>query len=107
MAAEAFRSSSALCRSSSVWPPRNAILPPLIFPVYLTLITLLRYIVYMPTKKKGAPVAEKRIITKLPEPVYRALKVRSAETDIDMQEIITEALKRHLGIKEGGDPTKK
>jgi plasmid stability protein len=60
----------------------------------------------MPLRTKGVAVPEKRIITKLPEPVYRALKIRSAETDKDMQEIITDALKRHLGLKEEGVPTK-
>jgi hypothetical protein len=65
----------------------------------------------MPMKKspprKGEPVPRKRIITDLPEPVYRALKVHSAQTDVDMRDIIAEALRRYLGIKEGGESSKK
>jgi hypothetical protein len=59
------------------------------------------------TIKKGATVGRKRIIADIPEPVYRALKVHSAQTDMEMREIISEALKRYLGIKEGGESSKK
>jgi hypothetical protein len=68
------------------------------------------YIEHMPVKKspqKGVVVPRKRIIADIPEPVYRALKVHSAQTDMEMREIIAEALKRYLGIKEGGESSKK
>jgi hypothetical protein len=58
-------------------------------------------------KKKGASVERKRLIADIPEPVYRALKIRSAETDLEMREIVTEALRRYLGVKEGGEKHKK
>jgi hypothetical protein len=71
---------------------------------------LFKYIEHMPMKKlpqKGGTLARKRIIADIPEPIYRALKVHSAQTDVEMREIIAEALKRYLGIKEGGESSKK
>ena len=57
-------------------------------------------------KQKGAVMA-RRLIADIPEPIFKALKVRAAETDMAMKDIITEALRRYLGIKEGGESGKK
>jgi hypothetical protein len=57
-------------------------------------------------KQKGAIVSQ-RLIADIPEPVFKALKIRAAETDMAMKDIITEALRRYLGVKEGGERGKK
>ena len=57
--------------------------------------------------RKGAAVVRKRVIADVPEPLYRALKIRSAETDQDMRDIVAEALRHYLGVKEGGEREKK
>ncbi|HKA54111.1 MAG TPA: hypothetical protein VKJ47_10665 [Candidatus Binatia bacterium] len=48
-----------------------------------------------------------RLIADIPEPVFRALKIRAAETDVAMKDLITKALRRYLGIKEEGERGKK
>jgi plasmid stability protein len=57
-------------------------------------------------KQKGAIVSQ-RLIADIPEPVFKALKIRAAETDMAMKDIITEALRRYLSVKEGGERGKK
>lgn len=57
-------------------------------------------------KPKGV-VVTRRLIADIPEPIFKALKIRAAETDVAMKELITEALRRYLGIKEGGEGGKK
>ena len=49
----------------------------------------------------------KRLVADIPEPIFRALKMRSAQTDEDMRDIVAEALRKYLGVKEGGKPSKK
>lgn len=49
----------------------------------------------------------RRLIADIPEPIFKALKIRAAETDVMMKDIIAEALRRYLGIKEGGEGGKK
>jgi len=49
----------------------------------------------------------RRLIADIPEPVFKALKVRAAETDRMMKDLVAEALRRFLGIKEGGESGKK
>jgi hypothetical protein len=63
----------------------------------------------MPRKstQKGGIMPRKRLIADIPEPIFRALKVRSAETYEDMRDIVAEALRKHLGLKEGGETGKK
>lgn len=56
------------------------------------------------TQKGGLVV--RRLIADIPEPVFKALKVRAAETDRMMKDLVTEALRRHLGVKEGGESKK-
>ena len=48
----------------------------------------------------------RRLIADIPEPVFKALKVRAAETDRMMKDLVTEALRRYLGVKEGGESKK-
>ena len=56
------------------------------------------------TQKGGLVV--RRLIADIPEPVFKALKVRAAETDRMMKDFVTEALRRYLGVKEGGESKK-
>jgi hypothetical protein len=57
--------------------------------------------------KKGGQMERRRLVADIHEPVYRALKMRSAETDEEMRDIVEEALRKHLGIKEGGESERK
>ena len=57
-------------------------------------------------KPKGGGVT-RRLIADIPEPIFKALKIRAAETDVAMKDLITEALRRYLGIKERGESGKK
>jgi hypothetical protein len=43
----------------------------------------------------------------VPEAVYKALRHQSVETEATMSEIVTQALRKHLGLKEGGETSKK
>jgi hypothetical protein len=59
----------------------------------------------MPPKKitqKGGQVRIRRLLAAIPEDLYKALKYKSVETDTDMKDIVAEALRKHLGVKEGG-----
>jgi len=49
----------------------------------------------------------RRLIADIPEPIFKALKIRAAETDVMMKDIIAEALRRYLGVKEGAESGKK
>ena len=49
----------------------------------------------------------RKLIAEIPEPLFKALKIRSAETDIMMKDLVAEALRRYLGIKEGGESGKR
>ena len=52
-------------------------------------------------------VVTRRLIADIPEPIFKVLKIRAAETDVAMKDIITEALRHYLGIKKGGESGKK
>jgi hypothetical protein len=58
-----------------------------------------------PTSKGGA--VTRKLIAEIPEPLFKALKIRSAETDVLMKDLVAEALRRYLGVKEGGEKEKK
>jgi hypothetical protein len=58
-----------------------------------------------PTPKGGAEKVRK-VFAIVPEDVYKALKHHSVEHDIEMREIVAEALRRYLGMK-GGEKDKK
>jgi hypothetical protein len=67
--------------------------------------------IYMPrrsvfTKTGDEPTVRKMMIS-VPEEVYKALRHKSVETEATMSEIVTQALRKHLGVKEGGETTKK
>ena len=60
----------------------------------------------MPARKpieKGGRVPIRRLLAEIPEDLYKALKYKSVETDTDMKDIVAEALRKHLGFKEGGE----
>jgi hypothetical protein len=42
----------------------------------------------------------------VPEDIYKALKHYAVEHDVEMREVITESLRRYLGVKEGGEKKK-
>ena len=49
----------------------------------------------------------RRMIVELPEEIFKALKIRSVEQDTTLKELVADALRRYLGIKEGGKEQKK
>jgi len=53
-------------------------------------------------RKGGEPQVRKMLVS-VPEEVYKALRHQSVETEATMSEIVTQALKKHLGVKEGGE----
>ena len=58
------------------------------------------------TKKGAEPLARKMMIS-VPKDVYKALRHQSVETEANMSEIVTQALRKHLALKEGGETSKK
>jgi|RhiMetdeSRZDD1v2_1073273.scaffolds.fasta_scaffold490321_3 hypothetical protein len=56
--------------------------------------------------QKGGIERVRKVFAIVPEDVYKALKHHSVEHDIEMREIVAEALRRYLGLK-GGDKDKK
>jgi uncharacterized protein (UPF0254 family) len=59
-----------------------------------------------PSSKKGG-IVEKRLLVGLPMELYKAVKVYAVEKETTVKEIVAEALRKHLGIKEGGESGKK
>ncbi len=57
--------------------------------------------------QSGAGVKVRKMMVSLPEEVYKLLRHRSVETDTTMSDIVTQALRKALGIKEGGERGKK
>lgn len=49
----------------------------------------------------------RKMLVSVPEEIYKLLRHRSVETDLTMSEIVTRALKKSLGVKEGGESGKK
>lgn len=49
----------------------------------------------------------RKMLVAIPEDVYKALKHHAVDTDAEMRQIVTDALRRYLGIKEGGEKEKK
>jgi hypothetical protein len=58
------------------------------------------------SSKKGG-IVEKRLLVGLPMDLYKAVKVRAVEKETTVKEIVAEALRKHLGIKEGGESVKR
>jgi len=57
--------------------------------------------------QKGDETKVRKMMVSVPEDVYKLLRHRSVETDTTMSEIVTQALKKLLGIKEGGESGKR
>ena len=49
----------------------------------------------------------RKMLVAIPEDVYKALKHHAVEKDAMMKDLVTEALRRYLGIKAGGEGGKK
>lgn len=45
----------------------------------------------------------RKLLVLIPEDVFKALKMRSVDRDITMKELVADALRRYLGLKEGGE----
>ena len=49
----------------------------------------------------------RKMLVPIPDDVYKALKHRAVENDAMMKDLVSEALRRYLGMKEGGEKGKK
>jgi len=49
----------------------------------------------------------RKMLISVPEDVYKLLRHHSVEADQTMSAIVTQALKKALGVKEGGEKEKK
>jgi len=49
----------------------------------------------------------RKLLVSVPEDLYKLLRHRSVETDLTLSEIVTQALKKALSGKEGGESGKK
>ncbi len=58
------------------------------------------------TRKGGMP-GMRKLLAQIPEDLFKALKIRSVEKDMLMKDMVAEALRHYLGIKEGGGSEKK
>lgn len=45
----------------------------------------------------------RKLIAEIPEDVFKSLKIHSVETDIMMKDLVAQALRQFLKIKEGGE----
>ena len=52
---------------------------------------------------KGGEPPMRKLLVLIPEDVFKALKMRSVDRDITMKELVADALRRYLGLKEGGE----
>ena len=59
------------------------------------------------TEQKGGIPRVRKLFAVVPEDVYKALKHYTVEHDVEMREVIAEALRRYLRMKEGGEGGKK
>jgi hypothetical protein len=58
------------------------------------------------TEQKGGIPRVRKLFAVVPEDIYKALKHYAVEHDVEMREVITESLRRYLGVKEGGEKKK-
>lgn len=58
------------------------------------------------TKQKREPTPMRKMLVAIPEDVYKALKHHAVDTDQQMREVVTEALRHYLGLK-GNEKEKK
>jgi len=61
----------------------------------------------MPAKKGATKKVEKRTLVVVPADLHRALKMHAAEHGTQVKVIVATAIRKHLGIKEGGGSSKK
>jgi hypothetical protein len=59
------------------------------------------------SSQKGPEPKMRKMLVAIPEDVYKALKHQAVEKDAMMKDLVTEALRRYLGMKEGGERGKK
>jgi hypothetical protein len=57
--------------------------------------------------RKGVLPGMRKMVVEVPEEVFKTLKLRAVEQDATMKELVEEALRRYLGLKEGGETGKK
>jgi hypothetical protein len=57
--------------------------------------------------RKGVRPGMRKMVVQIPEEIFKTLKIRSVEQDTTMKDLVTEALRRSLGIREGGESRKK
>jgi hypothetical protein len=58
------------------------------------------------TQRKGVMPGMRKMVVQIPEEIFKTLKIRSVEQDTTLKELVAEALRRFLGIKEGGESKK-
>jgi len=59
------------------------------------------------SSEKGQETKMRKMLVAIPDDVYKALKHRAVENDAMMKDLVTDALRRYLGLKEGGESKKK
>jgi hypothetical protein len=50
---------------------------------------------------------KRKFLHEMPDDLHHALKLRAVEQRTTMRDIINQAVRKHLGIQEGGDREKK
>jgi hypothetical protein len=55
-------------------------------------------------RKHTDPGPTRRLIAEIPEPLFKALKMRAAAEDALLKDLVAEALRRFLGSEETGGP---
>ena len=58
-------------------------------------------------QRKGVLLGMRKMVVEVPEDVFKMLKFRAVEQDTTLKELVADALRRYLGIKEGGEPGKR
>ena len=59
------------------------------------------------SQRKGVMPGMRKMIVQIPEEIFKALKIHAVEQDTTMKELVTDALRRYLRIKAGGERGKK
>lgn len=49
----------------------------------------------------------RKMVVEVPDDVFRKLKLHAVEQDRTIKAVVTEALRKHLGVKEQGEAEKK
>jgi hypothetical protein len=58
------------------------------------------------TAKKGGRVETQRLVAVIPKDLYKFVKHAAVEREMDLKDIVEEALRKHLGYREGGGQEK-